>query len=390
MTTLPRLALAVVLSAFSLIQIETCIEKGGQPLRQRDAQSERNSGNGAEHFVEDGFGATSFLARYNEPLNLDSGSAVIRDSDIYTHYFPGPDYVLTMSYALFGTGESVFRWTRLVPLAQVLGSIILLLLLMERRLWPGHQWTTLFMAALVLFPPVMRLWSISLHGHSYSSACIMLGLCLGLLGGEGPHRRWKLLGAFALGFLSNYMLLTAAFVVCAAPLVGSLLVPGRRGKDHGFALLLTVAVGVGLVAAFGVHYLQIVHQFGWLETRLDQFGVLSIRAGAAVPGASPTELFTQYQEEVMRMFGLTPTVMLLIGLWGAAASPGPARARLALAAGVAVAFVSSWTWILLMRQHSAAHGHVNPRIFLLPYICCLASAGMLATARATSAGDAST
>ena len=80
-----RLFLAVILAAFTLVQIRTCIEKGGQPLRRLDAQSEKNSSDGAERFVQDGFAATSFLARYGAPLNLDSGSPVIRDSDIYTH-----------------------------------------------------------------------------------------------------------------------------------------------------------------------------------------------------------------------------------------------------------------------------------------------------------------
>jgi len=386
--SVPRLALAILLAAFSILQVETCVEKGDGPLRQFDAQSERNSSYGAERFVEDGFRVTSFLPRYDSPLNLDSGSPTIRNSDIYTHYFPGPDYVLAMSYSLFGPGANVFRWTRLVPLAHVLGSVLLLLALLERRLWPGHEWTTAAMAALVLFPPAILTWSITLHGHAYSSSYIMLGLVLGLLGDDGRHRRRRLIGGFVLGFLSNYMLLTAAFVVCAAPLAGSLLVPGRR--RHGFAVLLSGAIGAGLVAAFVLHYLQIVSQFGWAEARLDQFGVFAVRSGPGVSGTSVFELFTQYQADVTRMFGLTPTVMLLIGLWGGAGYPGAARARLALVSGVTMAFASSWMWILLMRQHSAEHGHVNPRIFLLPYLCCLASAGMLSAVRGSPATDAAT
>jgi len=376
---LARLALIAILAVFVLLQIATCIEKGGQPLRRLDAQSERNSWQGAERFVTEGFRSTSFLARYDSPLNLDSGSPVIRDSDIYTHYFPGPDYVLAAVQALFGPGETVMRWSRLLPLAHVLVALLLLLGLSERRLWPGQEWITTVMAALALYPPVLRDWSLSLHGHSYSSAYIMLGLGLGLLGEEGRHRPWRLAAGFVLGILSNYMLLTGAFVVCAAPLVGSLLVPDRR--RHGFAVVLSGMVGLGLVIAFGVHYLQIVDQFGWHEARLDQFGVFSARAGAGVAGTSRNELFSQYQTEVQRYFGITPVVMLLIGLWGSLGYAGSARARLAPGLGVALAFAGSWAWIFLMRQHSLEHGHVNPRIFLLIYLCSLATAGRLGAGR---------
>lgn len=373
---LSRLFLIGILEAFILQQIATCIERGGQPLRRLDAQSEKNSSYGAARFLQDGFRSTSFLARYESPINLDSGSPVIRESDIYTHYFPGPDYVLAVVYAVFGTGETVLRWSRLLPLAHVLGALLLFLAMAERRLWPGREWITTVVLALSLYPPVLRDWSLSVHGHSYSSACIMLGLCLGLLGGEGRCRPWRIALAFALGFLSNYMLLTGAFVVCAAPLVGSLLVPDRRG--HGFGVALSVMVGLGLAAAFGVHYLQIVNQFGRQEAWLDQFGVFAVRAGVGVTGTSWMELFSQYQTEVMRYFGVTPVVMLLIGWWGSFGYPGSARARLGLALGVALAFASSWAWIFLMRQHSFEHWHVNPRIFLLVYLCCLANAGRLA------------
>ena len=375
MNRLSRLVLIAILTVFVLLQIATCIEKGGQPLRRLDAQSERNSSDGAEHFVRDGFQSTSFLPRYDSPLNLDSGSRVIRESDIYTHYFPGPDYVL----AAVLRASRRRRRSPAVDSPPAAGArpraLVLLLGLLERRLWPGRGWITTVMAALALYPPTLRDWSLSLHGHSYSSAYIMLGMALGLLGGEGRYRPGRIAAGFALGFLSNYMLLTGAFVVCAAPLVGSLLVPDR--KSQRFAIVLSVVVGLGLVAAFGVHYLQIVNQFGWHEARLDQFGVFTVRAGAAVPGTSSMELFDQYQNEVMRFFGATPVVMCLVGLWGAFGYPGSARARLALGFAVALAFASSWAWILLMRQHSLEHGHVNPRIFLLIYLASLASAGRL-------------
>ena len=380
MKGLSRLFLIAILEAFILLQIATCIERGGQPLRRLDAQSEKNSSYGAERFVRDGFGGTSFLARYDSALNLDSGSAVIRESDIYTHYFPGPDYVLAAVYAVFGTGETVLRWSRLLPLAHVLVAVLLLLALAERRLWPGREWITTVMFALALYPPALRDWSLSVHGHSYSSAYIMLGLSLGLLGGEGRHRPWRIAAAFVLGFLSNYMLLTGAFVVCAAPLVGSLLVPDRRSQ--GFAVALSGTVGLGLLAAFGVHYLQIVSQFGWSEAWRDQFGVFTARASVGVPGTSAMELFYQYKTEVLRYFGITPVVMLLIGLWGSVGYPGSARARLALGLGVTLAFASSWAWIFLMRQHSFEHWHVNPRIFLLVYLSCLANAGRLGAGKA--------
>ena len=379
MTRAPRFVLALILVAFTLVEIDTCIRKGERPLRRLDAQSEKNSSEGARQFLRDGFFATSFLPRYEESLNLDSGSPAIRESDIYTHYFPGPDYVLAASYALFGSEATVFQWTRLIPLAHVLVSVLLFVVAAERKLWPDDRWITPLLALLVLLPPAMREWAISLHGHAYTSAYVLLGLALGLSADDSRHRLGKIAAAFALGFLSNYMLLTAAFVVCAAPLSGSLLSPRR--SDHRLAFALSGAIGLGLVAAFGVHYLQIANQFGWNEARLDQFGVLAVRSGAASAGTSGGDLFDQYQTDVARFFGLSPLLMLLIGFWGGLCQPGPLRARLNPVLAVTLASAASWAWIFLMREHALKHGHVNPRIFLLVYVCSLASAGAVAATR---------
>ena len=382
MRRVPHLLLALIFVAFTLDQLSICVQKGDRPLRRLDGQSERNSSDGARHFVQDGFRATSFLARYESPLNLNSGSAAIGGSNIYTHYFPGPDYVLAASYALFGADATVFQWTRLVPLAHVLGSVLLFLALAQRRLWPGDPWITVAMAALMLLPPAVRDWTLSLHGHAYSSAYVLLGLCLGLSADEGRPERWRLGGAFVLGLLSNYMLLTAAFVVFAAPLVGSLLSPDGRSHRAGF--WSSIMVGLGLVTAFGLHFLQIASQFGWSEARLDQFGVLAFRSAGGGTGVSLGELFGQYQTDVTRFFGLSPLAMMLIGLWMAFCYPGQRRSRLRLALAVILAGSASWTWIFVMRQHAFEHGHVNPRIFLLVYVCGLACAGALAAARRSS------
>ena len=90
----------------------------------------------------------------------------------------------------------------------------------------------------------MRPWALSLHGHAYTSAYLLLGLALGLAGARGGRERWLRLAAFALGFLSNYMLLTAAFVVCAAPLVGAILA-ARDWRSAREGLWLALFTGLG-------------------------------------------------------------------------------------------------------------------------------------------------
>jgi hypothetical protein len=170
------------------------------------------------------------------------------------------------------------------------------------------------------------------------------------------------------------MLLTGAFAVCAAPVVGGFLrEEGRAGRRAAF--WLSVWVGLGLTAAFGVHLYQVARQFSWPEALADQLGVALVRAGESDPKSALGNLFAQYGAEVPRFFGLSSLPMLALSLWLAGFIPEHRTRRLELAVASILALGGSWGWVLVMRGHAAHHEHLDPRLFLLQYACLLVLLG---------------
>jgi hypothetical protein len=375
-----RLALVAVLGAFVYDSMRFGLRWGQGPLRGWDAGSEWRSYLGAREFLAEGFGPTAGLPRYGPHSSRDSGSEAILRSDVYTHYLPGPDYVLAAGIAVLGDEPASLAWIRLLPLLHVVLAVLALVRVAEWTLWGGHRLIAPLVAFALLFTPAMRPWALSLHGHAYTSAYLLLGLALGLAGAQGGRLRWLRLAAFVLGFLSNYMLLTAAFVVCAAPLVGAMLA-GRDWRSAREGFWLAVLTGLGLTAAFGVHFLQVASLFGLREAVRGQLGVAGVRLSPAWPGWR-TELLVSYELRVGRFFhvGLA-SLMLALGLAGAWLFAGPASRRIRLACAALIASAASWAWIFAVPGHSLHHKHVNPRLFLLLFACSLLSLGAAAATR---------
>jgi hypothetical protein len=365
-----NIVFALILAFYTYKMVDYDLRKGQHPLQRLDSHSENLSFTGARLLVEQGPGPTSFLPRYGPHYNHNSPAPRIYESDIYTHYFPGPDYVVALFFWLLGDAPRTLQIARLVPLVHVLAAVILLLLLCERHVWRGERWLKCAIAPALLFVPGLNRWAVSLHGQGFSSAYILFGLSLGLLAATKRGRIWKALAAFALGLCSNYMLLTGAFAVCAAPLVGACLrEDGREGRKAAF--WLSVWVGLGLAVAFGLHLYQIVHQFSWPEAVSDQLGVALVRAGENDPKSALANLFVQYSAEIPRFFGLSTLPMLALSLWFALFVPELRSRRGELAGASLLALAGSWGWVLVMRGHAAHHEHLDPRVFLLQYACLL-------------------
>ncbi|HCP44908.1 MAG TPA: hypothetical protein DIU15_02615, partial [Deltaproteobacteria bacterium] len=180
----------------------------------------------------------------------------------------------------------------------------------------GWRWAPTVLCGLLLIAPGTWYWSLSLYGHSYSTACTLLGLCLGLRATQSADQanpsRGLLAWAVALGFVSNYMLLEACFVVCAAPLVAHLLARPRAPLRAG--LRVSVAVGVGLTIAFVVHLGQVAIVFDSLAMALeDQVQTAARRMAERRPPHRP-ELFFRLSEAAAEMFIVQALPMLGVGL----------------------------------------------------------------------------
>ncbi|MBI3542656.1 MAG: hypothetical protein HY075_05210 [Deltaproteobacteria bacterium] len=379
-----RLALGAVLVAFVVKMLVVIATEGAEPLSAADAPSEGNSSIGAVNFVQKGFWRGTGLPDYNIAFNLDSPSKPILESPFYAHYFPGPDYVLALTYGLFGTGRAVFQWTRLIPLAHVVLAMLFFLWAAERRVWRGNRWVAPFVALFVLFAPAMRPWAVGLHGHAYSSAYILTGLGLGLIAGERRYRFEALAAAaFAIGFVSNYMLLTGAFAVFGAPLVGGLLAAEKPGDCCGWrgGAVLAFVAGVGLAAGFGTHFAQVAAQFTAHDAWIDLTGTMGNRMAKLAYEPSRVQLLGQYSNHVYGFWGVSSLAMLLLGALAGWLHPGAKAYRRNLFLAVLVGGLASYGWIMVMKNHSIGHPHVNPRVFLVMYAAFVSVLGALAAER---------
>lgn len=376
---LPQIFFGLVAFIFLFKMINDIRLHGGEFLGQ-DTSSEMSSSLAATNYLKDGFTSSAFLPKYGGPNNENSPSQPILESPYYTHFFPGPDLLLGFVYKVFGSDPTVTKWARLLPMLHVFLAVMLLCLLAETLIWQRNPWIKGVAAAFLLFPPAMRPWALHLHGHAYTSSYILFGLCLGLVADRQKLRSWLPICAFILGFFSIYMLMTSVFVVFAAPFVASLLVPNREASFHRQAAWLSFWVGVGLVAAFAVHFLQIVNLFSLHDAILDQFGTALVRASGNRNGSAcgRGQILGQYSNHVYGFFGLSSLSMFLGGAFMAWLYRGPKRDRMKLFFAILGAGIASYFWVIVMHGHACGHLHVNPRIFYLMYSVFIMMAGVLA------------
>ena len=382
---LPLLLWLVVAACFVGKEIAYILHEGHRPLGHADGMSEDLSRTGARNFVKHGFSYSAGLQIWpGFPIETEYES--LKERAIYTHYFPGPDYVLTAVFAIFGESDESFRWARLIPMFLILSSLLLLTYAAEKTVFKNWKWGRFWFLLLVIFVPGLRWWAINLHGHAYSSACVFVGLSLGMLSTLPDFRQRSkqlllLASAFAIGVVSNYALLTGAFIVCASPIVGQLLCDMRNSKKESFdfknGLGLSFTVGLGLVAAWIIHLGQVAVVLGsWADAWHEQMSIASARA-MVERSNNPTRLMLigRYSDLASRFFFFKALTMLPLTYY-LAWLHRPPRMRLCLASTVAI--LACYAWILLLKNHSIDHPHVNPRVFMLLYVCFAATLVSLA------------
>ena len=96
----------------------------GPHFNHVDGFSEDHSREGARNFIQNGFaysGGLSVWPRFDQ----DTDIPLLKERKIYTHYYPGPDWILTIPFLIFGESDFIFQWSRLIPLFFVLFSFLL-------------------------------------------------------------------------------------------------------------------------------------------------------------------------------------------------------------------------------------------------------------------------
>ncbi|MEE2830195.1 MAG: MMPL family transporter [Myxococcota bacterium] len=376
---LPFALLVLVLAVGAALQTQRLLQDPDESSEAEsltagliDAESEVLTFAAVRHFHEEGFSGSSFLPVYVGYDSLTPAREELRDG-VYTHFLPGPEYSLFVLTSLFGDGPGALQRIRLFPALLVLLALVFFVGTAQREALGDWRWGAPLLAGILGASPAVYEASISLYGHSYSNACLLVGLGLGMLVGrsapeqDSPRARHGLLFAgFTLGLLSNLMLIEAAFATLVAPAVGWLLCP-RRG---GLRLLakLSLAILAGEVLIFLIHFGQVAWHLNSISLAFaDQTGSAALRA--VNHGNSLTRLFGDFSQGTKQMFHLgLPALLALSGL--VALCPGPvSRRRRCLA--LSSALLAGLLFGALFPEHWANHQYRLPRL-LLPLYAALA------------------
>lgn len=252
----------------------------GDALSAVDAYSEANAIRGARNFVEHGFAATHGLPNVfypglydgqgfaGEPMGQIPG---VTPEGVYTHYPPGPEYLLTVAMML--TGSAAVSLWRLLPLTIGLFATLFLGFAVRRRIGRLGGWIA--MAACLAVPSFYDAQTY-LHYDGYAQALLLVEIAAILCGGTPAF-------VFAvLGFLQGWLSFDYAFLVVLTPPAVELCLT-RLGTGDGYrsAFLRAFLVGFGFCAAHGLHFLQVCLHLGSLSAGLgDILGAAAHRSGA--------------------------------------------------------------------------------------------------------------
>lgn len=252
----------------------------GNGLTPWDHDSEANvlrevDGWRAQGFWHDsGLGNVLYGDRYP-----DWGFAAVRNrahtvgpDGIYTHYPPGPEYLIYLAEAAVGP-DSIFL-LRLVPLTVCAAAAVFLGFSVRRRFGATVGW--LVMAACLSVTPFHDADSY-LHFIGYALALLLVevGIAIG--------RNRAVLPFLLLGFLQGWLSFDWVFLAVLCPLAVEWAMPsivaGHVARTR-LALLRTVCVGAGFVTAHALHFAEVWAHYGSLPLALDDLhAAAAYRAG---------------------------------------------------------------------------------------------------------------
>lgn len=345
-----------------------------------DSFSEANSVRAAESYIDRGFTfaaglqAISYGARFP-----DTGYHHARGDDfIYTHYPPGPDYLVGLATMVFGKGEvSKFR---AIPL--FVGAMSLVFLAFISMAFWGPFGSVVFVGTLLLIPMSTNMMhGLHYQGYAMNLLFIQLGIMLETISKRDRNPgHWKV-SLFILGVLQGYLSFDHFYLVALGG-VPAVLLSGTAGRERLRLLAVALIPGLGFVFAHLLHFLQVILFHGsavlaykdLLAAAIQRSGVTSTISMSEVLRSYwfdhlPTGRYLDFPVWILGVFALilvSPPVSLPI--W----TTGNKRLQLVwrptskanlMAIGAAL-FISS-LWIFTMREHAFDHRHFIPRHYIL-------------------------
>lgn len=254
----------------------------GNRLADVDSYSEADALREVRHFLEDGvlqhygLGTVYYPGMYptegfaHEP---DVSHFGVSPEGVYTHYPPGPEYLLYAAAKLFGL-EPVSR-LRLLPITVGRAATLFFGFAVRQRFGAAVGWIAM---AACMITPTFTDGFVGLHCQGYAFALLLLEI--GCAIGTGGT-----LAAFVpLGFLQGWLTFDYVFLVTVTPLAIELAMPQldpsyqRRWR---LAFIRSILAGGGFAAAQLLHFLEVCAYLGSFAAALrDLASAASYRAGA--------------------------------------------------------------------------------------------------------------
>jgi hypothetical protein len=255
----------------------------GNALSPVDAFSEANALREVDGFRAQGLGRDAGLGnvlygpRYPDegfPTAVgDERTHTVTPNGVYTHYPPGPEYLLYLAEAVFGP-EPVSR-LRLLPLAISCAADVFFGLSVRRRFGATAGWLVM-LACLAVTPLHDANSSVHFLGYALALLLVEIGVAIG---------RNRLLSPFLLlGFVQGWMSFDYAFLVVLTPMAVELsltcICPEYRARPR-LGLGRCVLAGAGFALAHLLHFGEVWAYYGSLGHALADLSNSALyRAGA--------------------------------------------------------------------------------------------------------------
>jgi hypothetical protein len=391
-------AVLILCSLGAILNI-LAVRHWGDRLSPVDAYSEANALRETHEFIDrglwvhDGLGNVLYgdlYPGYGFAADPDGRVGHVDPSGVYTHYPPGPEYLLYASMKLLGT-QPVSR-LRAVPI--VMGWLATIYLGLRLRGRFGVRTALIVMVSCLALPISYDAFTeVHLIGYGFPLLLTEIGVCFGW-----NRLVWPFL---ALGFFQGWLSFDYAFLVILTPLAMELALPrlqtGIRARLR-LACWRVLAAAAGFALAHALHFLQVWAFFGTFQAALHDMRAMAVNRSSdgIQPGmlpnlletvrilylywiggiAWPVTLIVPFRDpqvaslltnqQVLRFFGIS------LGVWWivlsacflalSRISPRPSR--------YSGRFLTDWLtvticgfivcslWVTVMKNHGLAHQHL--------------------------------
>lgn len=360
-----------ILTLISEIKYTNKIIKSNQLSGRADGYSEANSLRGSLYLKEKGLFYTSGLANIGYGNIYPDHGRGIDNNEIYTHYPPGPEYVLYF-YRLFS--DDIYSY-RILNIFLCMTVIIFFLIQLYKILGESNK-----AIIPIVFLTIVPIFFNTMHGLHQTTYCFYLNILSTsfiflFLRGKFSSKK-LLISTFFISFVQGWMTFDYFFIVTLGAV--PLLLLFKADKKTIYKIILVNFLGFSL--AHALHFLQVIFFFGGIQEAINDFlGAAKTRSvEGSVSLSSVFYEYFNYHIRRSRYFNFKIQYLLIIhsffflrdyiyrknSVKNALTSP--------LALSLFAFFISS-LWLIVMKQHASIHTHFIPRHYYPFYLVLVLS-----------------